>query len=79
MPLKVAFDLLHEIAFLSSLILLSFLYFDVFMYTDVRYTRPCKYHLRTMCTEILTSSCNRQLGSPHRIYVYTRTCVYTAR
>lgn len=70
-----AFDLLHEIAFLSSLILLSFLYFDVFMYTDVRYTRACKYHSRTMCTEILTSSCNRQLGLPI-VYTYIRVHVY---
>lgn len=74
MSLKVTFDLLHEIAFPSSLILLSFLYFDVFMYTYVRCTRACKYYLRTVCTEILTSSCNRQLGLPHRMYIYI--CMY---
>lgn len=75
MSLKVAFDLLREIAFPSSSILLSFLYFDVFMYTYVRYTRGCKYHSRTVCTEILTSSCNRQLGLPV-VHTYIHVHVY---
>lgn len=38
------------------------------------YTRVRKYHSRSVCTEILTSPCNRQLG---RAAAYTGTCTYT--
>lgn len=74
--LKVAFDLLHEIAFLSSLILPSFLYFDVFMCTHT-----CDVHGRANTTcelcvqKYLRVRATDSWVSPSYISIYTYMCI----
>jgi len=59
---------------------LSFLYFDVFMYTYVRYTWECKYHSQTVCVYGNTYEfVQPTAGSPRCIYAYMCISIYTAR
>jgi len=72
----VAFDLLHEIAFLSSLILPSFLYFDVFMCTHT-----CDVHGRANTTcelcvqKYLRVRATDSWVSPSYISIYMYMCI----
>jgi len=56
---------------------LSFLYFDVFMYTYVRYTWGCKYHSQTVCVrKYLRVRATDSWDSPCCIYVYIYIYIY---
>jgi len=58
---------------------LSFLYFDVFMYTYVRYTWECKYHSQTVCVrKYLRVRATDSWVSPLYIRVHVYFYIYDA-